>query len=269
MVTSHGEQHTVGHPTFKQYVLVAVILFAITIVEFLMIWEKLGIDWETSTALSKSKIPLLIALSAVKFGIVISFYMHLKFDSLLFTGIFLAGLALAFAAGIALLGIFSGIEGEPREFAKEHAVPFVEEGHEEGITEEHESKTSEVEGSANLQIGVQGNALEFDLSSLSAPAGSEVVLTFDNVSIINQHNWVLVQAGTKDAVSADGAVAGPSNSWVPPDDERVLAQTQLLDPGESEEIRFVLGPGTYQFVCTFPGHNTTMFGDFQVTQPTS
>ncbi|MQG65022.1 MAG: azurin, partial [SAR202 cluster bacterium] len=39
----------------------------------------------------------------------------------------------------------------------------------------------------------------------------------------------------------------------------------LLDPGASGEVTFTApASGTYQFVCTFPGHNFTMFGDFIV-----
>ena len=269
MVTSHEEQQATHHPTFMQYVLVAVILFAITIVEFVLIYDKVGIDWERSDALADAKIPVLIGLSAIKFAIVIMFYMHLKFESRLFTGIFLAGLGLAFAAGLAVLAIFVAIEGEPREFAEANAVPYVEEGHEPAGEESPESKTSEPTGPINLHVGVQGDTLEFDTNSFTATAGSEVVLTFSNESTINQHNWVLVPPGTKDAVAADGALAGPANDWVPPNDERVLFHTKLLDPGETEEIRFTLESGTYQFVCTFPGHNLTMFGDFAVTEATA
>ena len=119
--------------------------------------------------------------------------------------------------------------------------------------------------SGSLEIGVAGDALQFNTDSLTSSAGSEVVLTFNNASTINQHNWVLVQAGTKDAVAADGALAGPANAWIPPEDPRVLFHTRLLDPGETQEIRFTLEAGTYQFVCTFPGHNLTMSGDFVVT----
>ena len=64
---AHETEHTSNHPTFSQYVLIAVILFAITIVEFVLIWERAGIvDY-----LGASKVPLLIALSAIKFAIVI------------------------------------------------------------------------------------------------------------------------------------------------------------------------------------------------------
>ena len=265
MVTSHEEQQTAHHPTFMQYVLVAIILFAITIIEFVLIYDKVGIDWEVSDALANAKIPLLIALSAVKFGIVIMFYMHLKFDSRLFTGIFLAGLALAFAAGFALLAIFVAIGGEPREFAKANAEPYVEEGHEPVGGESPESKTSEPTGPINLRIGVRGDALEFDTSKFTAPADTEVVLTFSNGSALFEHNWVLVQHGTKDEVAFRGT-ANPTTDWLEPNDPDVLVHTKLLPSGETEELRFTLETGTYQFVCTFPGHNSTMFGDFEVTE---
>ena len=113
----------------------------------------------------------------------------------------------------------------------------------------------------NLTISVNGDALQFDDVSLTASSGAEVTVSFDNESSINQHNWVLVEAGTKDAVAA----AGPGLDWMPFGDPRVIASTHLLSPGESGEVRFTApAPGTYQFVCTFPGHNVTMFGDFVV-----
>ncbi|MBO19312.1 MAG: hypothetical protein CL732_02080 [Chloroflexi bacterium] len=120
-------------------------------------------------------------------------------------------------------------------------------------------------GAANLVVDVNGDALEFNLGSMSAAAGSDVSVTFNNSSSVNSHNWALVEAGTKDAVAADGTAAGPGNHWLPVDDSRVLAFTTVLGPGGSETINFTApGAGTYQFVCTFPGHNFTMFGDFTV-----
>ena len=119
---------------------------------------------------------------------------------------------------------------------------------------------------ARLEIGVSGDALTFDIENLTANSGSEVVVVLENVSGINQHNWVLVQAGTKDDVAAAGTAAGPGSGWVSPGDDRVIASTALLAPGATGEVSFTApAPGTYQFVCTFPGHNFTMFGDFEVT----
>ena len=107
------------HPTFKQYALVAIILFAITIVEFLIIWPVNRIEAFST--------PILIILSIVKFAIVISFYMHLKFDNKLLTWIFLGGLALGTAVTFSLLFLFSAVSGattQPRDHAVANAVAF-------------------------------------------------------------------------------------------------------------------------------------------------
>jgi len=120
-------------------------------------------------------------------------------------------------------------------------------------------------GADTLDIDVNGDALAFSLGSMSATAGSDVVVNFHNSSSVNTHNWALVEAGTKDAVAADGTGAGPTNNWLPVDDSRVIGATVLVGPGQSGEATFTApAAGTYQFVCTFPGHNFTMFGDFVV-----
>ena len=90
-------------------------------------------------------------------------------------------------------------------------------------------------------------------------------LSRDNNSATLEHNWVLVEVGSKDQVATAGLRAGAGNGWIPQGDDRVLVHTTLLAPGESEEIRFAApAVGTYQFLCTFPGHGATMFGSFEV-----
>ena len=119
-------------------------------------------------------------------------------------------------------------------------------------------------GPVSLSISVVGDELKFTETSFTVAAGSQVTLTLDNVSATQQHNWALVEAGSKDDITNLGAAAGPDSGWLP-DDPRVLANTSLLDPGASESITFQApASGTYEFVCTFPGHNPTMFGDFIV-----
>ena len=134
----------------------------------------------------------------------------------------------------------------------------------EGAEHSEEAGESPPAGPVDLAVGVVGDALQFDISELEVSAGAEITLTFNNISAVNQHNLVVVQAGTKDEVAALGIAAGADNNWVPPGDERVLFNTKLLDPGDSEVAEFTLAAGDYTFVCTFPGHNSTMFGDFTV-----
>ena len=120
-------------------------------------------------------------------------------------------------------------------------------------------------GPVPINIDVNGDALQFNTSNLSASAGAEVVLIFNNSSSVNTHNWAMVVAGTKDAVAADGIAAGQENNWLPVNDSRVIGSTVLIGPDESTQATFTApAADAYQFVCTFPGHNFTMFGDFIV-----
>ena len=260
---AHETEHTSNHPSFKQYVIIAIILFVITIIEFGIIWDKVGIEDDLGPTVT----PILIGLSAIKFAIVIMYYMHLKFDPRFFGTVFIAGLVLAFLVGIALIGLFVGFEGNQRTYAKANAIPYVHHGAEEehGASSETKHETPAIAGPIALVVSAVGETLTFDTNSVSAKSGSEVTITFDNPSANNQHNLVVVQAGTKDAVATDGTTAGPTNDWVSPGDERVIANTALINPGGSGDVTFTApSPGTYQFVCTFPGHNFTMFGDFIV-----
>ena len=89
-----------GHPTPSTYVKVALTLTFITAGEvgvFYLEWLSYGI------------IPILVILSGAKFAIVVMFYMHLKFDSPLFTYMFFAGFIIASGVIIALMALFKAI----------------------------------------------------------------------------------------------------------------------------------------------------------------
>ena len=129
MSTQPQEGHA-RHPTFMQYVVVAIFLFVVTAIEFIIIYPEYRLGAAT--------VPVLIILSAIKFAVVIMFYMHLKFDHKLFTYIFLGGLALGFAVGLSLLGLFAALQStaQPRAFAQSQAVPFEHEGVEPSLGKE-------------------------------------------------------------------------------------------------------------------------------------
>ncbi len=119
MSAHHSEEHHEGghHPTFRQYVFIAIILFVITLVEFLIIVP------ESLQGSSLVVAPLFI-LSILKFAIVIGWYMHLRFDPRMFTTVFLAGLFLALLVVSAVLGLFGSFQPTPRDYAQAHAVPY-------------------------------------------------------------------------------------------------------------------------------------------------
>jgi azurin len=124
-------------------------------------------------------------------------------------------------------------------------------------------------GSAvTLDIGSKGDELAFDKTTLEAPAGSKITLNLKNNSqpAVNLlHNWVLVKPGTADGVAADGITAGEANNYLKPNDDRVIAATTLIKGGESTSVTFdAPAAGTYDFLCTFPGHNVLMKGTLTI-----
>lgn len=117
-----------------------------------------------------------------------------------------------------------------------------------------------------VEIATKGDTLNYDRDTLSVNASRDVTVKFHNTASSIQHNWVLVQPGSKDAIATAGIEAGEHNSWLPPGDPRVIAFIELLDGGDMGETNFKAPPaGVYQYVCTFPGHNFTMYGDFVVS----
>lgn len=81
------------------------------------------------------------------------------------------------------------------------------------------------------------------------------------------HNWVLTETSEFQSVAQAGMSAGIPGNYVPADDARVLAATDLIGGGESTSITFStenLDPaGDYTFFCSFPGHWAVMQGKFK------
>ena len=92
---THPAEH--AHPGARQYITIALILAGITAIEVAVYYMQ---------PLRPVLPPLLIALSALKFALVVMFYMHLKFDHPIFTGMFLFGLAAAIFTFVGFLALF-------------------------------------------------------------------------------------------------------------------------------------------------------------------
>ena len=123
-------------------------------------------------------------------------------------------------------------------------------------------------------ITITGNdTMQFDIKSFNATAGSEFKLTFRNTGklpkIAMGHNLVILKKGVsaikfgQKVLAAGGSATNALPESVMSD---VLAHTQLLGPGEEESITFKvpLEKGSYQYVCTFPGHFAMMRGVMEV-----
>jgi cytochrome c oxidase subunit 4 len=102
---AHGDAHPAehAHPTWKTYRWVALILTIITVVE---VW----VYYIPTFVASRAFVPTLLIMSAVKFVIVVAFYMHLKYDAKLFRALFVFPLIIAMAVIVSLLFLFGQIK---------------------------------------------------------------------------------------------------------------------------------------------------------------
>jgi cytochrome c oxidase subunit IV len=88
-----------AHATTATYLRIAAILVMITLIE-------VGVFYVP--AFHGVLVPLLLVLSALKFALVVMFYMHLKFDNRFFAFLFGGPLLLALVVVMSLLLIFYG-----------------------------------------------------------------------------------------------------------------------------------------------------------------
>ena len=84
------------HPSAGIYVKIGLVLFVLTALEVGLYEFTYGEHaGATGVALQPFFVPLLLTLSAAKFALVAMYYMHLKQDSRLFTGVFVFPLIIA------------------------------------------------------------------------------------------------------------------------------------------------------------------------------
>lgn len=97
------EEHV--HPGPRVYVIIAVILAVITLIEVAIFYlpELLG-----QPGLWPVLVAAFLLLSAGKFVTVVGYYMHLKFDAKLFRGVFGFFLLTAMTIAIAFIALFHG-----------------------------------------------------------------------------------------------------------------------------------------------------------------
>lgn len=92
--------HDKEHPAWPTYWKVALILTIITAVEISAYYIP---AWETSAIY----VPSILIMSAMKFAIVVLYYMHLKYDHKLFRALFTGPFIVASLILIAFLFLFS------------------------------------------------------------------------------------------------------------------------------------------------------------------
>lgn len=112
-------------------------------------------------------------------------------------------------------------------------------------------------------IGETMNTMEYEPNRLEVPAGAKVNLTLVNEASAEAmiHNAVFIERGKQMEVIEAGMEAGKDGGYLDESHPAIIAATELAYPGETKTLTFTAPdePGTYQYICTYPGH-TSMKG---------
>ena len=132
-----------------------------------------------------------------------------------------------------------------------------------------EATTVQSNTMSNNVILNSNDQMKFDKKIIRVNASQKVTLTLNHNGRFPAssmgHNFVLIK---KDVDVNEYALraAGARNSEYIPEGDNEIAYTKMLGGGESDSITFdAPEPGTYVFICSFPGHYQLMMGEFIVT----
>ncbi|WP_435101412.1 azurin [Arhodomonas sp. AD133] len=129
---------------------------------------------------------------------------------------------------------------------------------------------------ADCEITVEANdAMQYDTDRIEVSASCETfTVTLEHVGNLGVramgHNWVLTETADKQAVVTAGTEAGLEQDYIKPDDERVIAATDLIGGGEQTSVTFDVSAleagGDYTYFCSFPGHAAAMTGTLAIVE---
>ena len=132
-----------------------------------------------------------------------------------------------------------------------------------------EATTVQSNTMSNNVILNSNDQMKFDKKIIRVNSNQKITLTLNHNGRFPAssmgHNFVLIK---KDVDVNEYALraAGARNSEYVPEGDNEIAYTKMLGGGESDTITFdAPEPGTYVFICSFPGHYQLMMGEFIVT----
>jgi len=113
--------------------------------------------------------------------------------------------------------------------------------------------------------------MRYDLAEFTVPPGVTLKIVLENVDDM-PHNLVFFEAGTDVVAATNKNMEKPEEAmkrdWLP-EDPRMFAHSKMVQPKTTGEFTFTAPakPGTYPYVCTFPGHALSMQGRMHVAMP--
>ena len=121
-----------------------------------------------------------------------------------------------------------------------------------------------------VELYLTGNdKMKYNKEELKVKAGFTVKLVFEHVGKMSVqtmgHNFVLLKKGVDKMAFGQEASSYASEGYIPPNTDKVIAHTEMIGGGKKTTITFEAPPkGTYDYICSFPGHVALMNGKFIV-----
>ena len=106
-----------------------------------------------------------------------------------------------------------------------------------------------------------GDDMKYNTTTITAKPGETLHIALKSTGTIPKmamaHNFVLLALAADVNEFIKSAAGAAATDYVPADKKaQVLASTKLAGPGETVEvtIKVPAKPGTYTYLCSFPGH---------------
>ena len=113
-----------------------------------------------------------------------------------------------------------------------------------------------------ITIGVD-DSMKYSVTAITAKPGETLRVVIKSTSTLPKlamgHNFVLLAKGTDAAALVKEGQTSRATDFIPPSQkDKVLALSPMAGPAETVEVTFQVpaARGTYEFICTFPGHYT-------------
>jgi azurin len=126
---------------------------------------------------------------------------------------------------------------------------------------------------AGRTITITGSEqMKYDVTSIQAKPGETLHVVLKAVGSMPKmamgHNFVLLKEGVSPQDVSAAAINARETDFIPASmKDKIIAHTALAGGGETVEVTFKapMKPGTYTYMCTFPGHFAVgMKGDLVV-----
>lgn len=171
----------------------------------------------------------------------------------------------------------SAEESKESKESMEKADEDMEKEEEKASAKEDEEKIVDktgMDGPVEITVKTPGTTMQnmrYDVDEIHLNKGQKVKLTLKNVApedaAAMKHNFVVVKKADAKEVATKGMKAGSEKGYLPENKEKIKAHTEVLEQGEETTITFTIDEaGTYEYVCTYPGHYPTMKGTIMVKE---